>query len=81
MPARQTFPIDDEPKPATLISTLRRSLARQTGCGVNAAVTKMWEVLSCTGFDSLGDVNGDLLGRLVCGEEIGKDNWGLKRIF
>ncbi|KAK5135581.1 hypothetical protein LTR08_005061 [Meristemomyces frigidus] len=56
------------PKPATLISTLRRALAEATGVHVSMVVSKTWEILSGTGFDEVDDV---MVGKLVRGVGVG----------
>nr|POF07142.1 hypothetical protein CFP56_31766 [Quercus suber] len=44
-----------EPKPPTLICSLRRALAWKIGCAPPATGTKMWEILSSGAFDEIGD--------------------------
>ncbi|KAK5707760.1 hypothetical protein LTR97_000298 [Elasticomyces elasticus] len=58
-------------KPATLISSLRAALAEKTGCGKGQVVGRMWEILSGTKFDRLGE-DGEMMGKLVRGEEVGE---------
>lgn len=62
-----------EPKPTTLIASLRRALAARTGCAVADTAAKMWEILSSTPFDITGD---DVVARLVNGDEtVGKGGY------
>lgn len=42
-----------EPKPPTLISSLRRALAARLECDISQTVTKMWEILASTSFDEV----------------------------
>ena len=62
-------------KPPTLISSLRRAFATQVGCEVSQTVSKMWEVLSCTGFD---DLDEEIMLKIIGGGQVGR---GMKRIF
>ncbi|KAK3634347.1 hypothetical protein LTR56_015381 [Elasticomyces elasticus] len=66
---QQTF-ASGQSKPATLISALRAALSEKTGCGKGQVVGRMWEILSGTKFDRLGE-EGEMMGRLVRGEEVG----------
>ena len=65
----------DPAKPATLISSLRCALAAQVGCEVHQTATKMWEVLSCTGFDHVDEAKTVMIVR---GEVVEK---GMRRIM
>lgn len=56
-----------QPKPAPLISSLRRAFAAKAGCEISEVVTKMWEILSSTVLD---DVDEYLLVRVVQGLEL-----------
>ncbi|KAK1055954.1 hypothetical protein LTR74_015264 [Friedmanniomyces endolithicus] len=62
--------------PPTLISALRSALATRMECRVHQVVTKMWQILSGTVFDGLGEDEG-LMAKVVNGEEIGK---GMRRM-
>lgn len=61
--------------PPTLISCLRRALARQSGCEIRQTVTRMWEILSSTGFD---EVDEAVMAKVVKGEIL---DMGMRRIF
>ena len=75
MEERQLPTPDGEPKPPTLISSFRRALAVRVGCEISQTVTKMWTILSSTGFD---DVDEEMVVRIVHGKEVEK---GMRRIF
>ena len=75
MESRQLPLTSGEPKPSTLISSLRRALAARAECEVSQTVSKMWEILSSTGFD---DVDDWKMGTLVRGEQLER---GMRRIF
>jgi len=58
----------------TLISTLRRAFANKMQCHIAHNTSKMWELLSSTAFDRLGEVE---MGRVVGGESLVQ---GMKRV-
>ena len=49
----------------TLISTLRRALAKCAACEIREVITKMWEIL--TGLEFV-HVDNNIVGKLVNGE-------------
>ena len=75
METQQSPHSDGTPKPQTLISALRCALAERARCEPGGVVSRMWEMVSCTGFD---EVDEDMMGKIVWGEEVGR---GMKRIF
>ncbi|KAK3715142.1 hypothetical protein LTR37_007352 [Vermiconidia calcicola] len=75
MESRQLPSTSGELKPPTLISSLRRAIAASAECEVSQTVSKMWEILSSTGFD---DVDEGKLGMIVKGEQLER---GMRRIF
>lgn len=74
MPDRQAPYPSGAAKPPTLIASLRRALAGQAGVDVSQTVSAMWEILSGTAFDEVGE---EMLGMLVKGEEVER---GMRRM-
>lgn len=58
----------------TLISTLRRAFANKMECHIMQNTGKMWELLSSTAFDAMGEVE---IGKVVRGESLVQ---GMKRL-
>jgi len=65
MDVRQAPLPDGRAPPSTLIAVLRRTLAAQTGCPVQACVEKMWEIVS--GMEWHGNDGGGVMARVVRG--------------
>ncbi|KAM3416196.1 hypothetical protein BST61_g7802 [Cercospora zeina] len=79
LPSLQTafYPCCGAPRPPTLTSCLRRAFAAKCYCQFSEVERKVWEVLSNTVLD---DVDEDLMGRIVRGEDaVGKG--GTRRVF
>ncbi|KAF2725308.1 hypothetical protein K431DRAFT_281258 [Polychaeton citri CBS 116435] len=68
MEERQSLLPNGQHRPPTLIASLRRAFATSAECQINENVTRMWEILSSTPFDTIDD---EKMGKLVLGEEIG----------
>lgn len=75
MEDRQTAGPESQPKPRTLISSLRRALAAQAGCDFAQIVSCMWATLSSTAFDDVDEIK---MIKLVRGETF---DTGMKRVF
>ncbi|TKA63750.1 hypothetical protein B0A55_09965, partial [Friedmanniomyces simplex] len=76
---RESLASSDQAKaraPPSLILSLRSALAAQAQCGTHQVVTKMWGILSGTGFEGLRK-DGEIMGKVVRGEQVGM---GMRRM-